>query len=186
MLRGDAEALKLLLLMQACVPGPPMVYQGTEVGQIGALGLDGSGRDPHNRQAFPWHESVAWDRNLLSHSKEVGRLRNELYALRRGGLRWCVTHSEIANEGEPVDDTKLIAWERAFASSSDGAGAVCAFHSDKNKTTSATLIDTGFGANVPVKAAFATKGVVLGSATDAEGRVSVTFPPQSGVVVVPA
>jgi hypothetical protein len=91
-----------------------------------------------------------------------------------------------ANEGEPVDDTKLIAWERAFASSSDGAGAVCAFHSDKNKTTSATLIDTGFGANVAVKAAFATKGVVLGSATDAEGRVSVTFPPQSGVVVVPA
>jgi hypothetical protein len=47
-------------------------------------------------------------------------------------------------------------------------------------------VDTGFGANVPVKAAFATKGVVLESATDADGRVSVTFPPQSGVVVVPA
>ena len=186
MLRGDAEALKLLLLMQACVPGPPMTYQGTEVGQIGALGLDGSGRDPHNRQAFPWHESAEWDRNLLSHSKEVGRLRNELYALRRGGLRWCATRAERENEGEPVDDRKLIAWERAFASSSDGAGAVCAFHSDKKLATSATLIDTGFGANVPVKAAFATKGVVLGSATDAEGRVSVTFPPQSGVVVVPA
>ena len=186
MLRGDAEALKLLLLMQACVPGPPMTYQGTEVGQIGALGLDGSGRDPHNRQAFPWHESAEWDRNLLSHSKEVGRLRNELYALRRGGLRWCATRAERENEGEPVDDRKLIAWERAFASSSDGAGAVCAFHSDKKRATSATSIDTGFGANVPVKAAFATKGVVLGSATDAEGRVSVTFPPQSGVVVVPA
>ena len=28
-----------------------MIYQGTEVGQIGALGLDGGGRDPHNRQA---------------------------------------------------------------------------------------------------------------------------------------
>ena len=186
MLRGDAEALKLLLLMQACVPGPPMIYQGTEVGQIGALGLDGSGRDPHNRQAFPWHESAEWDRNLLSHSKEVGRLRNELYALRRGGLRWCATRAERENEGEPVDDRNLIAWERAFASSSDGAGAVCAFHSDKKRATSATSIDTGFGANVPVKAAFATKGVVLGSATDAEGRVSVTFPPQSGVVVVPA
>jgi hypothetical protein len=47
-------------------------------------------------------------------------------------------------------------------------------------------VDTGFGANVPVKAAFATKGVVLESATDVDGRVSVTFPPQSGVVVVPA
>ena len=46
--------------------------------------------------------------------------------------------------------------------------------------------DTGFGANVPVKAAYATKGVVIGSATDANGRVSVTLPPQSGVVVVPA
>ena len=36
MLRGDTAALKLLLLMQSCAPGPPMVYQGTEVGQIGA------------------------------------------------------------------------------------------------------------------------------------------------------
>ena len=88
MLRGDAEALKLLLLMQACVPGPPMIYQGTEVGQIGALGLDGSGRDPHNRQAFPWHESAEWDRNLLEHTRAIGRLRNENVALRRGGLRW--------------------------------------------------------------------------------------------------
>ena len=33
--RGGAQ---LLLLMQACAPGPPMIYQGTEVGQIGALG----------------------------------------------------------------------------------------------------------------------------------------------------
>ena len=59
-------------------------------------------------------------------------------------------------------------------------------HADVERATSATLVDTGFGANVPVKAAFATKGVVLESATDADGRVSVTFPPQSGVVVVPA
>ena len=186
MLRGDAEALKLLLLMQACVPGPPMTYQGTEVGQIGALGLDGSGRDPHNRQAFPWHESAEWDRDLLSHAKEVGRLRNELYALRRGGLRWCATRDASARVDAPVTNQKLIAWERSFARASDGAGAVCAFHSDVESATSATLVDTGFGANVPVKAAFATKGVVIGSATDANGRVSVTLPPQSGVVVVPA
>jgi cyclomaltodextrinase len=40
MLRGDAAALRLLLLMQACAPGPPMIYQGTEVGQVGQLGLE--------------------------------------------------------------------------------------------------------------------------------------------------
>ena len=185
MLRGDAEALKLLLLMQACAPGPPMIYQGTEVGQIGALGLDGSGRDPHNRQAFPWHESAEWDQNLLWHAKEVGRLRNEHNALRRGGLRWCATHDTSAANA-PVNNQKLIAWERSFVGASDGAGAVCAFHSDVERATSATLVDTGFGANVPVKAAFATKGVVLGNTTDVNGRVSVTLPPQSGVVVVPA
>ena len=185
MLRGDAEALKLLLLMQACVPGPPMTYQGTEVGQIGALGLDGGGRDPHNRQAFPWHERDAWDADLLSHSRRVGRLRNDLYALRRGGLRWCATFDAA---GVKQNNQKLIAWERAFADPGDTAtpGAVCAFHADVERATGATLVDTGFGANVPVKAAFATKGVVLESATDVDGRVSVTFPPQSGVVVVPA
>ena len=85
-----------------------------------------------------------------------------------------------------MTNQKLIAWERSFVRASDGAGAVCAFHSDVESATSATLVDTGFGANVPVKAAFATKGVVIGSATDANGRVSVTLPPQSGVVVVPA
>ena len=40
MLQGDAAALRLLLLMQACAPGPPMIYQGTEVGQVGQLGIE--------------------------------------------------------------------------------------------------------------------------------------------------
>ena len=54
MLRGDTAALKLLPAHVLCAPGPPgMVYQGTEVGLDWALGLEGSGRDPHNRQAFP-------------------------------------------------------------------------------------------------------------------------------------
>ena len=112
-----------------------MIYQGTEVGQIGALGLDGGGRDPHNRQAFPWHERDAWDDDLLSHSREVGQLRNDLYALRRGGLRWCATFDA---SGVKRNNQKLIAWERAFADPAAAPpGAVCAFHADVERATRA-------------------------------------------------
>ena len=184
MLRGDSNALKLLLLMQVCVPGPPMVYQGTEVGQIGALGLDGSGRDPHNRQAFPWHEQENWNTEVLEHMKVVNKLRNECYALRRGGLKW--RNVFYASTNDPQNNQKLIVWERHFDSAGDGANALCVFHADTEYGTDMLLIETGFGPEVAVKAAFASNSdVVVGQKTDSKGRVLVTMPKQSGVVVVP-
>ena len=52
MLRGDAEALKMLPPMMACAPGPPMIYQGTEVGQTSANGLTGAARLPATGRRF--------------------------------------------------------------------------------------------------------------------------------------
>ena len=175
MLRGDAEALKLLLLMQACAPGPPMIYQGTEVGQIGALAWTAAAATRTTARRF-LHERDAWDDDCCR-TREVGRLRNDLYAPPTRGLRWCATFD---TSGVKRNNQKLIAWERAFADPAAARIGRGARVPRRRRRDGATLVDTGFGANVPVKAAFATKGVVLESTTDVDGRVSVTFPPQSG------
>ena len=135
MLQGDAAALRLLLLMQACAPGPPMIYQGTEVGQVGQLGLEGSGRDPHNRQAFPWHEPDSWNRVTLEHTKAAGKLRAEHEALRRGGLRWRRATRNGEGEGEGEENNSLVIWERFFDDAADGVSALCLFHGGRGGAT---------------------------------------------------
>jgi len=193
MLRGDDAALELLLLMQACAPGPPMIYQGTEVGQIGQLGLDGSGRDPHNRQAFPWHERDRWNEDILAHVREVGALRNETYALRRGGMRWRDARAAAKDADENSNDDqdasrknpRVIAWERYFDDAArDGPGALCVFHSGKDGATGPTLVDAGFGPNAALQILHGKDRTAV-VRTDADGRVELDLPPQSGVVLAP-
>lgn len=181
MLRGDAAALRLLLLMQACAPGPPMIYQGTEVGQIGQLGLEGSGRDPHNRQAFPWHEPDAWDLTTLEHTKAVGKLRGDWEALRRGGLRW----RGATRTGDGEENTSLVVWERFFDSAADGAGALCLFHGGRHESTGPIRVETGFGAGVALEAVFG-RAPHSALVTDHEGCVFLDIQPQEGLVLVAA
>lgn len=201
MLRGDAVALRLLLLMQACAPGPPMIYQGTEVGQIGQLGLEGSGRDPHNRQAFPWHEPETWDRTTLEHTKAVGRLRADNEALRRGGLRWrgatAIAEHTQDEGGEGGENASLVIWERFFDDAADGVSALCLFHSGRDAGTGPMKVETGWGAGVALRAVFGGEsasssegrgGAGAGAAfvTDDQGRVAVNLEAQAGLVLVPA
>ena len=182
MLRGDTAALKLLLLMQSCAPGPPMVYQGTEVGQIGALGLEGSGRDPHNRQAFPWHDRDAWDRNLLEHTRAIGRLRNENVALRRGGLRWRDASRLVSGETH----SHVVAWDRFFDSDRDGETLLCVFHAGRERS-GPTRVRTGFAPGTDLRVLHGEDDVSMFAAgvrrTDEEGCVVVDVPPQAGFVL---
>ena len=169
MLRGDDAALELLLLMQACAPGPPMIYQGTEVGQIGQLGLDGSGRDPHNRQAFPWHEPDAWDRNLLDHTRAIGRLRNENVALRRGGLRWRDALRAVSGETH----SHVIAWDRYFDSDRDGETLLCVFHAGSERS-GPMRVCTGFAPGTDLRVLHGEDDISMfaaGGATDGRGRL---------------
>ena len=186
MLRGDGAALRLLLLMQACAPGPPMIFQGTEVGQVGQLGLEGSGRDPHNRQAFPWHEPETWDRTTLEHTKAVGALRAAHEVLRRGGLRWCkATRAEDGKEDE--ENNYLLVWERFFDNAADGASALCLFHSGRGYPTGMMKVETGFGPGVALRAVFDTSGAITQTViTDDQGYVRVELEPQGGLVLIPA
>lgn len=180
MLRGDAAALRLLLLMQACAPGPPMIYQGTEVGQIGQLGLDGSGRDPHNRQAFPWHQPETWDRTILEHTRTVCKLRAKHEALRRGGMRWTAACGVESGE----ENMSLVVWERFFDVASDGPSALCMFHSNRGERTGLIKVETGFGAGVALEAVYGNLDGAL--VTDEQGCVIVDIEAQDGLVLIPA
>ena len=195
MLQGDTAALKMLLLMMACAPGPSMLYQGTEVGQTSANGLKGAGRDPANREAFPWHKKEDWDVDLLEHVKGVNHLRRDLYALRRGGLRWCeATRPSRAPDGSeaPVELNpeegreeceNLLVWERFFDSRDDGVDAVCLFHSGRVEGTGVMTVRTGFNPGETLVAAYTSLGVEGNYAVDAEGCVKISMPPQTAAVL---
>ena len=93
----------------------------------------------HNRQAFPWHEPDAWDRNLLDHTRAIGRLRNENVALRRGGLRWRDASRAVSGETH----SHVIAWDRYFDSDRDGETLLCVFHAGSERS-GPTRVCTGF------------------------------------------
>ena len=55
--RGDTRRLKLAALCQMTLPGPPIVYYGTEVGQSqerDVRSADGSGHPEESRMPMPW------------------------------------------------------------------------------------------------------------------------------------
>ena len=60
----------------ATQPGPPLLYYGDEIGLAGA-------GDPDNRRLMDWDRSVAQD-ILLSRYQELGLLRTQIEALKRG------------------------------------------------------------------------------------------------------
>ncbi len=98
--RGDVRRLRLAALCQFTLPGPPIVYYGTEVGlsqQRDVRSPDGSGHPEEARLPMPWGE--AQDRDLLAFYRRLG-------ALRRASRVWQGTRRTIALD----DDAGLLAY----------------------------------------------------------------------------
>lgn len=74
---GDESALRLCVLFQMTMPGAPCVYYGDEVGMTGA-------NDPYCRAAFPWHDEVHWNLDLLQFYRRAIALRHHYPVLRTG------------------------------------------------------------------------------------------------------
>ena len=99
--------------------------------QCGALGLEGSGRDPYNREAFPWHrEGVAgaWDMETLEHLRRCNKTRAELAVLRRGGFRFLGAAPE---RGDAAAAKETVAWARDLPDLK--CTAVCVFNSGRGE-----------------------------------------------------
>jgi neopullulanase len=79
--RGDKSSLRLATMFQMSYPGAPSIYYGDEIGMAG-------GHDPANRGAFPWHNTEAWDMELLHEFQRLIELRHQRPALRRGEFQF--------------------------------------------------------------------------------------------------
>ena len=75
-LLSEKNARRMAAFLQFVLPGSPVVYYGDEAGLTG-------GRDPMCRMPFPWGRE---DEELQSLYRELGRMKNELEALRRGNI----------------------------------------------------------------------------------------------------
>jgi glycosidase len=77
--RDLAQARFLMAsFLQYMLPGAPSLYYADEAGMEGY-------KDPFNRRTFPWGRE---DRELLSHHRQLGRLRKQYAALRLGDMEF--------------------------------------------------------------------------------------------------
>ena len=74
------ERLLMASFLQYMLPGTPSIYYGDEAGMEGY-------KDPFNRRTYPWGRE---DQDLLSHYRQLGRLRREQEALRLGDIAFSV------------------------------------------------------------------------------------------------
>ncbi len=85
---GDAALLKLASLVLFTLPGPPIIYYGTEVGLTQARpihGEGGSGRMEESRVPMRWGD--AQDAGLRAYFRRLIGLRRERPSLAEGGRR---------------------------------------------------------------------------------------------------
>lgn len=77
--KGDVNSMRLMNIIQFCLPGAPHIYYGDEIG------LEG-GKDPDCRAAFPWDEKE-WDKEHLGFIRKLIDIRTRLPQLRRGDFK---------------------------------------------------------------------------------------------------
>jgi alpha-glucosidase len=78
---GSFDSHLLALGLQACLPGTPMIFMGSEFGLPGVNG-------EHSRTPMPWNRPEDRHQPTLEAYQALLRLRRDSPALRRGGLRW--------------------------------------------------------------------------------------------------
>ncbi|MBO5891109.1 MAG: glycoside hydrolase family 13 protein [Oscillospiraceae bacterium] len=72
------ERLLIASLIQYTLPGAPSLYYADEAGMEGY-------KDPFNRRTYPWGRE---NKTLLEHFKLLGKLKNQLEALRLGDIHF--------------------------------------------------------------------------------------------------
>ena len=152
-LEGDAlrmakERLRSAALLLFCFPGSPTVYYGDEAGMEGF-------EDPFNRRPYPWGRE---DGELLEWFKQLGALRKDHPALRRGTIRY------VAAEGPLL----------AFARADDGEELLCVCNAGDAPVT----------LPLPGKTASPLAGSPALSPLEEDEGIQITLPPRSGAALL--
>ena len=147
-LRMAKERLRSAALLLFCFPGSPTVYYGDEAGMEGF-------EDPFNRRPYPWGQE---DGELLGWFKQLGALRKDHPALRRGTIRY------VAAEGPLL----------AFARADDGEELLCVCNAG----------DAPVPLPLPGKTASPLAGSPALSPLEEDEGVQITLPPRSGAALL--
>jgi cyclomaltodextrinase / maltogenic alpha-amylase / neopullulanase len=103
---GNADRLKLAATLLMTLPGMPVIYYGTEVGMTQRY--DGVIENAEARLPMLWGD--AQNQDVLAHFQELGRMRRESVALRRGDRRTVLADAEVfAYERRSGEDSVTIA-----------------------------------------------------------------------------
>jgi glycosidase len=103
---GSTDRLKLAATLLMTLPGMPVIYYGTEVGL--SQRYDGVVENAEARLPMLW--GVDQNQDLLGHFRQLGRIRRESPALRRGTRRTVVADAEVfAYERAGAGDNVLVA-----------------------------------------------------------------------------
>jgi len=103
---GNVERLKLAATLLMTLPGTPIIYYGTEVGL--SQRYDGVIENAEARLPMLW--GADQNTELLTHFQQLGRMRGESMALRRGDRRTVLADAEVfAYERTARDETVTVA-----------------------------------------------------------------------------
>jgi glycosidase len=103
---GNADRLKLAATLLMTLPGMPVIYYGTEVGMTQRY--DGVIENAEARLPMLWGD--AQNQDVLEHFQQLGRMRRESVALRRGERRTVLADPEVfAYERRAGDEVVTIA-----------------------------------------------------------------------------
>lgn len=100
LLHGDIQRMKLAIGWLFTWIGVPCLYYGDEIGLAG-------GNDPFCRAPFPW-DQTHWNGELLAHTQQLARLRQQSPALRRGALQLLYAQGESLVFVRVLDDERVL------------------------------------------------------------------------------
>jgi glycosidase len=89
------------IFLQATFPGIAGIYYGDEVGLAGA-------DDPFNREPFPWDHEETWNINLLSHTKQLMKIKNQNPILKYGRFELVESNEELVLFRRVLKDESLL------------------------------------------------------------------------------
>lgn len=122
--------LMCAMFIQMTYVGVPSIYYGDEVGMQG-------GRDPFNREPFPWR-SV--DAELIAYTCMLGELRNRLDVLKSGFYKTLYAEGDVFVYARYFENKKDV-----FGKSFDNELAICAVNrSFEEKTITLDLSEFSF------------------------------------------
>ena len=171
---GDKDALKNALTLLMTEDGIPCLYYGTEQEFAG-------GNDPANREVL-WQTGFARTPDTFQHFRKLSRIRHAYKALTRGDLKVVYSTSHHGQEG----DAGMFSYERTGG---DAGAAYALVVLNTNAKQASSPVDGAKALTTSVKNGQfvdVLDPTTPKYATDANGVLSVTVPPQKAMILIPA